>query len=264
MNLLIVDDEILAIQGLVDDLPWEELRFDEIFVATSYAQAVNHFRTKAIDILLCDIEMPLRSGLELVRWVKENYPKVQCVFLTCHDEFLFAKKAIDLECVGYVLKPADTMEVVEILLKARKKCEQSMNQGQPGMNTDYNPEEEEGNGTRNAVERVETYIRLHLSNSLSVEELAGIAHLSPTHLSRLFKKKHNRTLVDYITEQRILAARKYLEENRLSVSAVASKTGYNNYSYFTKAFKKVTGMTPREYRQKISFADGLSSDIEEE
>lgn len=66
MNLLIVDDEVLAIQGLVDDMDWKKLDFDEVFTANSYAQAVNIMNKQEIDVLLCDIEMPLRSGVELV------------------------------------------------------------------------------------------------------------------------------------------------------------------------------------------------------
>ena len=55
MNLLIVDDEILAIQGLVDDMEWKKLDFDEVFTANSYAQAVNIMNKQEIDVLLCDI-----------------------------------------------------------------------------------------------------------------------------------------------------------------------------------------------------------------
>ena len=86
MNLLIVDDEVLAIQGLVDDMDWKKLDFDEVFTANSYAQAVNIMNKQEIDVLLCDIEMPLRSGVELVRWAKERKPELECIFLTCHAE----------------------------------------------------------------------------------------------------------------------------------------------------------------------------------
>lgn len=121
MNLMIVDDEVVAIQGLVDDVPWDRLNFEEILTANSYAQAVNLFRTKKVDILLCDIEMPVGNGIELVRWVRENYPKTVCIFLTCHDDFEFARRAIALECLGYILKPADTEEVVEYPFKSSGK-----------------------------------------------------------------------------------------------------------------------------------------------
>ena len=121
MNLLIVDDEVLAIQGLVDDMDWKKLDFDEVFTANSYAQAVNIMNKQEIDVLLCDIEMPLRSGVELVRWAKERKPELECIFLTCHAEFSFAKQAIQMGCLDYILKPAETEEVEACLKRATEK-----------------------------------------------------------------------------------------------------------------------------------------------
>lgn len=125
MNLLIVDDEVLAIQGLVDDMDWKKLDFDEVFTANSYAQAVNIMNKQEIDVLLCDIEMPLRSGVELVRWAKERKPELECIFLTCHAEFSFAKQAIQMGCLDYILKPAETEEVENCLKKAVEKLKAS-------------------------------------------------------------------------------------------------------------------------------------------
>ena len=95
---------------------------------------MNLFTTKKVDILLCDIEMPVGNGIELVRWVRENYSKTVCIFLTCHDDFEFARRAIALECLGYILKPADTEEVVEYLLKAQEKI---MRENQNQVYHDY-------------------------------------------------------------------------------------------------------------------------------
>jgi len=256
MKLLIVDDEVLAIQGLVDDVPWDELQFDEIFTATSYAQAVNLLRTKEIDVLLCDIEMPLRSGLDLVKWVKEQKSDIQCIFLTCHDSFAFAKRAIELECVGYVLKPADTYEVVEVLRKAERKVKDVLSRKKLESGNGLVEEiPEEGRiYPRDAINRVESYIRLHLAEHISVEQLAMTANMSVTHLSRLFKKKHDMTLVDYITEQRMKLAMELLKKEDIAVGTVAAMVGYHNYSYFTKAFKRYTDKTPREYRQDAGIA----------
>lgn len=257
MNLLIVDDEILAIQGLQDDIPWEDLHFERVLTANSYAQAVNIFMETKVDVLLCDIEMPYGSGIELVKWVKDHFPETECIFLTCHDSFAFAKQAIEMECLGYILKPADTDEVVHYLEKAERKIisegETRMYHGYGKLYLDQMTEGEERSGVsaKDAVEAAERYIREHISEEISREELAQAVYLSPTHLSRLFKKKHNMTLIDYITEQRILLAKELLKQENLTVSAVAAKAGYGNYSYFTKAFRKYTGKTPREYRQEV-------------
>jgi len=99
---------------------------------------------------------------------------------------------------------------------------------------------------------VEDYIHNHISEPLKVEELAGMVYLSVTHLGRLFKKKHNLTLIDYIAAERINLARELLADQELTISAVAAACGFNNYSYFTKTFKKIAGKTPREYRLAAS------------
>lgn len=253
MNLLIVDDEMFAIQGILDDVPWEQLKFDNIYTANSYAQAVNIFRSHKVDILLCDIEMPMGNGLDLVQWVRNHYSSVECIFLTCHADFDFARRAIGLSCTGYLLKPADTEEIVEVLMKAQKKL---MSSGESHFYEEYGKlylenikEETRTPSEQDVVAQVEKYIHTHLSEPLSLEGLAEVAHISATHLGRLFKRKHGETLVDYITRQRMELAKELLRDGSLTVSSVAAKAGYNNYSYFTRTFGKYTGQSPREYRR---------------
>lgn len=256
MTLLIVDDEVLAIQGILDDVPWEEFPYERILTANSYSQAVNLFMENEIDVLLCDIEMPYGSGIDLVKWVKEHHPDTECIFLTCHDSFKFAQQAVALQCLGYILKPADTGEVMEYLQKACEKisersiAEKYNSYGK--MYLDQLTADAPGEEKADVMEKVERYIREHINEELSREELAQMVYISPTHLGRLFKKKYDTTMVDYITDMRIQLAEELLKEGRLTVSAVAEKTGFHNYSYFTKTFKKYKGMTPREYRQAYS------------
>ena len=80
MNLLIVDDEIFVIQGLLDSVNWEQLGLDKIFIANNFAQAVNIFMQNEINILLSDIEMPFGSGIDLVEWVNRIFLKQNVFF----------------------------------------------------------------------------------------------------------------------------------------------------------------------------------------
>ncbi|HHV12351.1 MAG TPA: response regulator transcription factor [Clostridiales bacterium] len=257
MNLLIVDDEVFAIQGILEDIHPLKIYFQEIFTANSYAQAVNIFLGHKIDILLCDIEMPYGTGLDLVEWVKSQSPMTECIFLTCHDEFNFAKQAIQLQCLDYVLKPATAETVNGVLRKAikaigaKQKDQIYRDYGRIYFETIEEQEKEGGVDSRHAVEKVEEYIRLHIDEPLTVEELSQMVYLSPAHLSRLFKKKYNMTLIDYITNEKMKLAKELLERDELSITVISAKTGYNHYSYFTKMFKKVYGKTPREYRQSF-------------
>lgn len=259
MNLLIVDDEILAIQGLVDDMDWKKLDFDEVFTANSYAQAVNIMNKQEIDVLLCDIEMPLRSGVELVRWAKERKPELECIFLTCHAEFSFAKQAIQMGCLDYILKPAETEEVENCLKKAteklrslRKLPEKECGREEPSVSRTAEKIIGDSPRTKDAVELAEFYIMQHLTENLSLEEVAAEACVSPTHLTRLFKKRHQMGVVDFVTEKKMALAEELMTQENLTVSYIASKLGYSNYSYFTKVFKKYTGKTPTEYKKELA------------
>ena len=75
MNLLIVDDEVQILQGLLSGIRWELLQFQEVLTAKNYSQAVEAFQNWQIDILLSDIEMTDQSGLDLIEWVNEHYPE---------------------------------------------------------------------------------------------------------------------------------------------------------------------------------------------
>lgn len=259
MNLLIVDDEIFAIQGLLEDIQKEQLGLDKILTANCYAQAVNIFINHKVDILLCDIEMPFGSGLDLVEWVNSHYEKTECIFLTCHDEFDFARQAVKLNCLDYILKPATAETVNEVLKRAAdhiKNCRKEDIYKQYGKMYFNNMSEHIGQqgdmmtGPQ-AVTRTEEYIAMHIDEDLSVELLAEKVFLSSAHLSRLFKKKHGMAVNDYITSERMKFARELLETTDLTVTMISAKSGYSNYSYFIKMFKKTYGNTPREFRQKL-------------
>jgi CheY-like chemotaxis protein len=74
MNLLIVDDEVIAINAIMNTIDWDMLPLDQILTANSFQQAVQVFAEKPVDIVLCDIEMPQGNGLELIEWINRFYP----------------------------------------------------------------------------------------------------------------------------------------------------------------------------------------------
>lgn len=117
MNLLIVDDEAVAIKGMLEGIRWKECGIDgSIWTASSAERALKILNVQQVDIMLCDIEMPGTSGLELIRTVRKTNKEMPCIFLTCHASFEYAQEAIRLGCSDYILKPAP-YEVIEENLK---------------------------------------------------------------------------------------------------------------------------------------------------
>lgn len=123
-SVLIVDDEIFAIRGVISSIDWEKLSVDDISTAHSMGQAQKVFADKSIDVMLCDIEMPNGSGLDLLWWVHEKHPDTVTLFLTCHSDFDYAKKALELGAAGYLLKPVPFDELQTALMKAIEKRHQ--------------------------------------------------------------------------------------------------------------------------------------------
>jgi two-component system response regulator YesN len=123
-NLLIVDDENYMVEDIKASVDWARLGISNIFTAFNMRQAKEIFKTKVINIMLSDIEMPQGSGLELLTWVRENYPKTQSIFLTCHADFSYAKEAVRLGSFDYILKPIPYEELEASISKVINKISQ--------------------------------------------------------------------------------------------------------------------------------------------
>jgi YesN/AraC family two-component response regulator len=100
------------------------------------------------------------------------------------------------------------------------------------------------------VEQCRDYIRKHYREKIYLEDLAEAICLSPTYLSRLFKKETGICLQDAINEERVFRAGNLLLFSELSLTEIANYVGFPNQSYFGKIFKEYRGMTPNEYRRK--------------
>ena len=96
-------------------------------------------------------------------------------------------------------------------------------------------------GKMQVVAQVQEYIKNHLSEKLTLADVAAVFNFSPNYLSQLFGKYGDSGFVEYITETRIAAAKEMLEQGNLKVYEIAEKLGYESSFYFSKVFKKVTG-----------------------
>ncbi len=100
------------------------------------------------------------------------------------------------------------------------------------------------------ITQVQDYIKNHLMLDLSRETLAKKFFLNPNYFSMLFKKKTEISLQDYILQERIKKARFLLDTTKLSISEIHQQIGISNSSYFSKIFKRETGMTPIQYKRR--------------
>lgn len=123
MNILIVDDEVFTVRAIQTTLDWEGLGIQKVFSAYNAARARDIILENKIDLMLCDIEMPREDGLSLVAWLREQGYTMEVIFLTCHSEFEYARRALKLHVFDYVVKPVDFDALAKVVINAMEKLE---------------------------------------------------------------------------------------------------------------------------------------------
>lgn len=98
------------------------------------------------------------------------------------------------------------------------------------------------------IQSIHGFVHHRLHEELSLTRLGEYVHLNPSYLSRLYKQLTGKGLLEYITERRIEKAKRLLRYSALKIHEIVSEVGLESGPYFTRLFKKATGLTPQEYR----------------
>lgn len=347
LKLLIVDDQKTVVDGLLNMIAWHSIDIDLALGANSAAEARKILSEQKIDVMLCDIEMPVENGLSLVSWMREQGMDTKCIFLTAHAEFTYAQKSVGLGAFDYVVQPAPYTQIKEAVARAvaslrgderRYIIREEKHEESGAKETPRNGDEEllwqagcdllqsaertlkkmreeglserkcaeelydrlvaaiwgetgdadafwrevlvdsesydtyryasysltdtmklvrlcakrlsnqEPRQERDVVNEVIRYINENLDQEIHRQDLADHVYLNPDYLNRLFKKQTGKTLKEFVIGHKMDEARKMLQVTRLPVSIIAAKVGYDNFSHFSYAYKKVMGCSPLESR----------------
>ncbi len=125
MNLLLVDDEVFALEALKNAVPWNSCGIDKVFTCSNITAAKKICIEESIHLIICDIEMPNGSGMDLAAWLSQNHPEILILFLTCHSDFGYAREAISYKAFAYLLKPFDIEELTKNVTKAVNQIQQT-------------------------------------------------------------------------------------------------------------------------------------------
>lgn len=109
--------------------------------------------------------------------------------------------------------------------------------------------DERKNESNRPIKEAQKYINEHFASAVSLEEVSAFVGFNATYFSTLFKKETGMNFLEYVTIVRIKAAKQLLSDSRKSVLDISHEVGYSDFKHFTKQFKKVTGLTPSEYRK---------------
>ncbi|OKQ00365.1 response regulator [Paenibacillus sp. P46E] len=122
-KMLIVEDERWEREGLVDFLDWESMGISVVETAADGIEGLDKALEIRPDILITDIQMPGRNGIEMAKLILDKLPEVRIVVLTGYDDFEYAREALRFGAVDYVLKPVGEEEMLGTMLKVVQGCE---------------------------------------------------------------------------------------------------------------------------------------------
>lgn len=100
------------------------------------------------------------------------------------------------------------------------------------------------------VEQVKHYLKANYVQKIRIKDLSAMFYISEAYLSNIFKTLTHKTIIEYLADVRIEAAKELLNNTRMNISNIAESVGYGDYCYFNKIFKKYVGVTPYQYRKK--------------
>lgn len=122
-NMLIVDDNPRDRNGIQRIIDWKQMGINIMGACANGKQAMEQIEELKPHIVLTDIAMPVMNGIEMAKQLKQNHPDIKLIFMSCYDDFDFARSAIDLDVYGYVLKPIIAEELEKAVVKVLGRYE---------------------------------------------------------------------------------------------------------------------------------------------
>ena len=217
-RVFIADDEMWIIIGLKKLIEKSGLPFQVIGEANNGVAALEEIEEKKPDVLFTDIRMPGYNGLELMEKLNGKGLSPKVVFISGYADFEYAQSAIRLGAFDYLIKPIEQMQ------------------------EEINP---------STIRMILNEMRQNYTENITLTDLAKRYNISASHLSSLIKEELKLPFSEYITSKRLQKAKELLADESLSIEEVAEQSGYGDYFYFTKVFKKNCGISPSKYRKNL-------------
>ena len=250
-KLLVAEDELIERKVLCKTLQKYLGDLITLYEAKNGREAMELFAREAPQIAVLDIEMPGATGLDVARKIRETDKNCAILFLTGFDKFAYARQAISVRAMDYLLKPYNEQELVFAVEEAiRQVTAQAPVRHVPQPAPAEPVRREEDEDVRTAIIRAEisSFIDAHYREDISMQDAAAALRYSDAYFCKLFKQCFKVNFSAYLNEYRVNKARQLMLDPRLNMKDIGAAVGYSDANYFTRVFKRLTGQTPSEYR----------------
>ena len=252
-RVLLVDDEQIERMALAKKIDRYYGDKVNIYHAVNGREAVDMCSEHKNDIIIMDISMPEMNGVMAAKYIRQIDDKCSIIFLTAYDDIEYARNAIKIRALDYLLKPCDINDLLAVMDMAIQKLDRECDfKG----NTKENKPERKRENVKNFDEQTTIkYLREYVENNytfdISMQEVAEDMGYSDAYFSKLFKQYFNQNFTAYLTEYRIKKAKELLTDTNNSIKDISRMVGYEDSNYFAKIFKRIVGEIPSKFRENL-------------
>ena len=272
-RVLLVDDEQIERMALAKKIDRYYGDKVEIYHAVNGREAVAMCGEQKNDIVIMDISMPEMNGVMAAKYIRKMDDECSIIFLSAYDDFEYARNAIKVRALDYLLKPCDMNDLLAVMDTALQKLDKEnafngnsisgkeQNKETQIDGSNYNNVRENRpkrtDNVRNSDEQTTIkYLKEYVENNyiydISMQEAAEEMGYSDAYFSKLFKQYFNQNFTAYLTEYRIKKAKELLSNTNHSIKDISRMVGYTDSNYFAKIFKRLVGEIPSKYRENFT------------
>ncbi|MCR8633737.1 response regulator transcription factor [Paenibacillus radicis (ex Xue et al. 2023)] len=250
-KLLVVDDEAETRSTLCSCFPWEQLGFRVEAERSNGMEALKYILQQPVDVLLCDIKMPVMNGIELAKEIANRKLPIRIVLLSGLRDFEYARQAINCGVSHYLVKPAKFNDIFTVLTELKIELDQEAKHSNSDMPLEHNELILEGQDDP-VIQKIISFIEMEY-RTVTLEESAKHVHMNPTYVSAYFKKMTGCKFSEYVQSVKMKKAAVLLKDRRFKAFEVSEMVGYANAKNFIRSFKQFYGKTPGQYRHEGHF-----------
>lgn len=272
-RVLLVDDEQIERMALAKKIDRYYGDKVEIYHAVNGREAVAMCGEQKNDIVIMDISMPEMNGVMAAKYIRKMDDECSIIFLSAYDDFEYARNAIKVRALDYLLKPCDMNDLLAVMDTALQKLDKEnafngnsisgkeQNKETQIDGSNYNNVRENRpkrtDNVRNSDEQstikyLKEYVENNYIYDISMQEAAEEMGYSDAYFSKLFKQYFNQNFTAYLTEYRIKKAKELLSNTNHSIKDISRMVGYTDSNYFAKIFKRLVGEIPSKYRENLT------------
>ncbi len=251
-TVLLVEDEQLVREELAQTTDWAALGTQLAGTSADGLDGEAKIRLLDPDIVITDIRLPGQDGLTMLK----NCQVTHAIILSGYTDFSYTRSAIRLGVFDYLQKPVDNHQLEDAVRALVQKIKEE-DQDIIALHSRVKSSEKElielpRSVDNHIINSVISFIATNYSHPVGLQEAAEYLELSESHLSRLFKEETGLNFLQYLNAWRINKAAALMRDPRKNISEIATDCGFPSPGYFAKIFKRFSGMTPSQYRDKIS------------